>query len=339
MIKIIGYDILGKAKPEGIRFAWGGERFGNLIESAAFNRRTKLGGENICAYTTSVSAGCVLRTQGCPCAFCRTGKVLPFGGFLTYKEIAKQNILMVLSDMHCDDHPDLANRPREFAYMGQGEPGYSYSQVRMAIELTNKVMKELKQTVYRHIIATSGIPETIRLIKQDVQNYYTERVTLHLSLHAAEQRDYLMPINKIYPLTDVVKEAEDMAYITGEKTCVGIMLFWNFITKGSTNTYSNTVENVIPLLHLLNPAAFRLSFCEYNTSSDVGKSEVYPNNERENLMNMVQEHGFEVKFFSSFGQEELTACGLLGGKEPNNKVSEKWHRLDAMAEELIDRLK
>ena len=93
---------------------------------------------------------------------------------------------MVLADMHCDDHPALAGRPREFAYMGQGEPGYSYSQVRMAIELTNRAMKELGQTVYRHIVATCGVPETIQLFKSDIQNYYTERVTLHLSLHAAD---------------------------------------------------------------------------------------------------------------------------------------------------------
>ena len=63
MIKIEGYDILGKVPPEGIRFAWKGEKFGHLIESAAFNKRTKLDGEAICAYTTSVSAGCILDGQ------------------------------------------------------------------------------------------------------------------------------------------------------------------------------------------------------------------------------------------------------------------------------------
>ena len=44
MINIKGYDLLGNDTPEGIRFAWGGTRFGKLIESAAFNTRTKLGG-------------------------------------------------------------------------------------------------------------------------------------------------------------------------------------------------------------------------------------------------------------------------------------------------------
>ena len=253
MIKIEGYDILGKVQPEGIRFAWKGSRFGNLIESAAFNKRTKLGGEAICAYTTSVSAGCILHSQDVPCVFCRTGNVLPFGGVLTYKEIAKQNVFMVLADLHCDDHPELANRSREFAYMGQGEPGLSYAQVRLAIELTNQAMKKLGQTVYRHIFATSGIPEAIIAFKDDIKNYYSERVTLHLSLHAADKRDLLMPINRLYPLKEVLKHADEVSDLTGERTCVGIMLFWNFKPRGNDFQYSNNVENVVSILDMLDP--------------------------------------------------------------------------------------
>lgn len=143
---IVGYDIL---EDGGLRYAWKDARFKKCIESAAFINRSKGKLEDICGYTTSVSSGCILRTQGNQCAFCRTGNVLPFGGLLTYKEIAKQNIFMVLSDIYCEDHPELHNKKREFAYMGQGEPGYSYSQVRMAIELTNTVMRELNQQVFR----------------------------------------------------------------------------------------------------------------------------------------------------------------------------------------------
>ena len=338
MIIIKGYDLIGMDVPNGVRFAWGGDRLGTLVESAAFNVRTKLGGESISAYTTSVSAGCILRCQGCPCVFCRTGRVLPFGRMLTYKEIAKQNIFMALVDMNCDGQLSLANQPREFAYMGQGEPGYSYSQVRMAIELTNRAMKALGQTVYRHIIATSGVPEIIQSIKTDIQHYYTERVTLHLSLHAAKQRSLLMPINEIYPLEDVIKHTDDLAAVANEKLCVGIMLFWNFRCKGAAWTYSNTIENLMPLLDMLDPSIYRLSFCEYNATPDVADAETYPEIEKQRLMQVVENLHFEAKFFSSFGKEELTACGLLGGKQPSRPVSEKWYRLECVAEELIDKL-
>lgn len=336
MINIIGYDHLGHQKSEGLRFAWGDKRFRNLVESAAFNTRTKLGGEEICAYTTSVSSGCILRSQGIPCVFCRTGKVLPFEGLLSAQEIAKQNVFMVLADMHCDDYPELRNRPREFAYMGQGEPSYSYSQLRQAIEITNSVMKKLEQKVYRHIFSTSGIPEAIQAYKNDLKGYFTERVTLHLSLHAAEHRSQLMPVNQKYPLLDVLKQTDDLYALTEEKTCVGIMLFWNFKAKGSEWMYSNTVDNVEQLLTLLTPDKYRLSFCEFNPSPELGSADIYLEAETKSLLQLAKERGFEAKLFSSFGRAEQTACGMLGGKQPSHTASEKWKELDEMAEKLIE---
>lgn len=337
MIDIWGYDLLGPDKKEGIRYAWQDDRFRNYVESAAFVNRTKLGGEEVCAYTTSVSSGCLLKAMGCPCRFCRTGKVLPFGGLLTYQEIAKQNIFMVLSDMNCTDMPSLADRPREFAYMGQGEPGLSYSQVRLAIELTNKVMKELGQNVFRHIFATSGIPEAIAAYKDDVKHFFTERVTLHYSLHATGKRVILMPINKLYPYREVIHQMNEVFDITHEKVCISIMLFWNFKAKGSDIDYSTTIENIMPIMNLLDPEKYRLSFCEYNPSEDVGTSDVYPQDEAERLLSEVKTRGFEAKLFSSFGQKELTACGLLGGKTPEKTASEKWRELENYALELINK--
>lgn len=336
MISIKGYDHLGKTKIEGIRYAWHSDRVVNLVESAAFKTRTKLGGEPICAYTTSVSAGCLLRSQGRPCVFCRTGKVLPFGGLLTYREIAKQNVFMVLSDMYYDDHPELAERPREFAYMGQGEPGYSYSQVRMAIELTNQVMSKLNQTVYRHIFATSGVPESIKALKDDITHYYTERVTLHLSLHAGDFRDRLMPINGIYPIQEVIAQANGLSKITGEKTCVGILLFWNYVSHDNGTPYSTTIETLAPLLDMLTPEEYRLSFCEFNPSPEIGKADVYPEKEAYKLLDYASKRHFEAKLFFSFGRDELTACGMLGGKTPEKDASVKWQELDSMAEQLIN---
>ena len=337
MISLLGYDILGSGKKDGIRYAWQDARFRSIVESAAFINRTKLGGEEVCAYTTSVSSGCILKSMGCPCLFCRTGKMLPFGGLLSYQEIAKQNILMVLTDMYCSDMQFLASRPREFAYMGQGEPGLSYSQVRLAIELTNRVMKELGQKVYRHIFATCGIPESVVAYRADVRDFFTERVTLHFSLHSRDQRDILMPINKIYPYYEVIRVMDGLFSITKEKICIGVMLFWNFKAKGCSLEYSTTIDNVMQILDILDPQKYRLSFCEYNLSDDIGSAYAYPQGEAEQLLSMALSKGFEAKLFSSFGQLEMTACGMLGGKSPNHSISEKWRELDHFAEELINK--
>lgn len=338
LISIAGYDILGSDSQEGLRYAWKYKYGNHFVESAAFSQRSTLIKDNICGYTTSVSIGCELKSFGVQCAFCRTGNVLPFCGVLSYRDIAKQNIFMVLSDMNCEDHPELHNRPREFAYMGQGEPGLSYVQVRLAIELTNKAMKELNQKVYRHIFATSGVPESIEALKKDIKDYYTQCVTLHFSLHATMNRELLMPIDKIWSYKESLYAMRDMYNITGEKPCIGIMLFKNFQANNTVYSYSNTFEKIKKILTELNPQKHRISFCTYNSANDICISDLYPTEEAESILNYTQNLGFEVKLFSSFGQEKQTACGTLGGKTPDNLPSEKLLLLERETENLIRKI-
>ena len=334
MIAIVGYDKLNDGK-DGIRYAWSDSGARPYVESAAFINKTKNVESDVCGYTTSVSKGCVLRNKGLACKFCRTGKNLPFSGFLSDKEIAKQNVFMVLTDIYCEDHPELKSKKREFAYMGQGEPGFSYQQVRSAIEITNRVMRELNQTVYRHIFATCGVPEAIRAYVKDLQEFFTERVTLHFSLHAASQRNVIMPINEIYPYQESLSVINTVYDISHEKPCVGIMLFNRFQPADSDIVYSNTVEEVLSIVKDLDPQQSRLSFCEFNPSPELGQAHAFPNEKAKELLETVQNLGFEAKLFSSFGQKEQTACGMLGGKEPSHFASSRWIELDELAEDLV----
>lgn len=336
-MEIVGYDLLGENSVDGLRFAWKCDGFANYIESAAFINRSKGKSENICGYTTSVSVGCILKAQGIPCAFCRTGNTLPYGRLLTCREIAQQNVFMVLADMQCSEHPELRKKEREFAYMGQGEPGFSYAQLRLAIEVTNKVMNELGQKVSRHIFATCGIPEAIRCYKEDVKSYFTERVTLHLSLHSLLARDMLMPINRVYPIQESIALMKDIREKTGEKPCVGILLFNNFTSKKGVLNYTNNIENVLPILEMLNPEDFRLSFCEYNPIDEIGESKSYDYDDAMKIIEFARNRGFEAKYFSSFGREKKSACGMLGGKIPDKIASEKWKELNSLSVELVNK--
>lgn len=335
-IKIIGYDKLGEEHTDGLRYAWEKVNCKHYIESAAFKNRRKGINEEICGYTTSVSSGCILRALKSQCSFCRTGNMLPFTGLLSYKEIAKQNVFMVLTDIYCEDDPSLAYKQREFAYMGQGEPGYSYSQVRLAIELTNRIMKKLGQTVYRHVFATSGVPEAIYSYADDIKYFYTERVTLHFSLHATEQRNIIMPINQLYPYQDVLPLLDKVYDILGEKPCVGILLFQDFMPRNKAIKYTNSYEAIQNILSELNPQKCRLSFCEYNQSDDIGTATAYSFENANEIIKLARKLGFEAKLFSSFGKEKQTACGMLGAKEPEQKASKRWQELDELANKLIE---
>lgn len=210
-INLVGYSLIGGRGQDGIRYLWR-DNLGNTTESAAFNNRIKtpLVGEDqtiTSAYTSSVSYGCNLQNMNCSCKFCATGK-LPFKGVLTASEIALQNIFMAEYDSKCPSYPSVHNNAREFAFMGQGEPGYCYPQIRKAILLTDYAMDQIGQKVKRYIISSSGIPEFLDLLIDDIKNrVYKNDVTFHFSLHAIDElRDKLMPINKVYDYNYTLKK-------------------------------------------------------------------------------------------------------------------------------------
>ena len=237
-IKLLGYDLLGDKGNEGIRYVWKNTEKTPLLESASFVNRTKGKSENISGYTSSVSMGCILKHLGYACRFCRTGAVLPYSGMLSAYDIAKENIMMVLIDMKKRSSISVDKNDREFAYMGQGEPGYSYTQLRQAIKLTDMVMDVLEQKVYRHIIATAGIPEMINAVCDDMERgYFASRVTMHFSLHATHERDEIMPINKIYPYQDIIKRLKKFSDLTDEKVCIGVLLFNEFKGKKQNKNF------------------------------------------------------------------------------------------------------
>lgn len=335
-ISIKGYDLLGHAGTDGIRYAWTYVGSNQMLESAAFPQHRKHTYDNICGYTTSVSLGCVLRQMGYACKFCKTGSILRFKDFLSPLDIAKQNIFMVLSDINCSDHRMDVQSPREFAYMGQGEPGYSYTQLRLAIKLTDIVMEKLGQQVYRHIISTAGVPEMIEAYKNDLKSdFYKNRVTIHYSLHATEERQIIMPIDEKYSYHSVLDSMQDINFLSGEKPCIGILLFNEYSPRNSSTSYTNDLSHIKEILHCIDPERFRISFCEFNACDDVGTSRIYEQTNANSILEYAIKNGYESKLFSSFGKEESTACGMLGGKEPFEQAGLKWLELEKEAERLI----
>jgi len=334
--QFIGHDTFGENGADGVRYAWKHPSSSKYVESAAFTKRSKNVDDDVCGYTTSVSSGCVLSSMNLACRFCRTGTQLPFGKQFTSEEIAKQNIFMVLTDMHCSDHVNLRSNQREFAYMGQGEPGFSYPEVREAIQLTNYAMHKLEQTVYRHIIATSGIPQMIDEYVEDLRNgFFSSRTTIHLSLHGTKNRKSIMPIEDKFPYQDSLSALASISEIAGEKPCLGILLMNNFLPPNSSCPYTIDFDSVKQILSELDSKLFRLSFCEFNGSEDLGDFHAYSTELSEKILSFAQDNGFEAKLFSSFGKKEVTACGMLGGKEAKHAPSPKWIELEQESEKLV----
>ena len=340
-LKPVGRYVNDNGK-EGVRYVWAVDDSSNpYVESGAFYKRTYLEvnkvDSEVAAYTTSVSLGCLLAKTGNQCKFCVTGNHVPYKRLLTAEEIALQNIFMVLDDKLANE----SSKAREFAYMGQGEPGFSYDQVRDAIIITNKAMSVLGFDVYRHIFATAGVPQSIKRLTEDVASgfYGKTNILLHLSIHSMIDREKLMPINQLYPLEDVIKASEEYAKLTGKKVVVNFMMLKKATLMGAGPFTTTSSEQAVNFTKMLNPKYHRVILCEYNADKSVGKNNEINLEELGMLENIFLSNGFEVKKFVAFGKKNKLACGLLGGNAVPNLKPEEVNLLFDKAVDLINECK
>jgi 23S rRNA (adenine2503-C2)-methyltransferase len=151
---------------------------------------------------------CISSQAGCPvgCPFCATGK-FPFGRNLAAHEIEEQAVGAART---------LAAEGRRLShvvFMGMGEPFVNYSAV---IESVRRIAyrDRLGISPRRIVVSTSGVIPRIEQLGGEKLP-----VTLAVSLHAArdELRDVLVPINRKYPLADLVRAAQGYAVISGRR--------------------------------------------------------------------------------------------------------------------------
>lgn len=337
-----GYTLLGGRGIDGIKYHW--KKDGKEVESLAFNKRLKECIEKedgtTSAYTVSVSYGCQLSSTGMQCKFCETGKQ-QYKGNLHAEEMALQNIFMAEYDANCPSFPQVRNNKREFAYMGQGEPGYNYPAVKQSILLTDCAMSKIDQTVSRYIISTCGIYDFMPSLIDDIKNgSFKNKLTLHFSLHAIDnERDILMPINKDYNYKEFIKYCAKLRDVSDEKIGVGILMFNKFCIGKNTEPYTLTAEKLEKLLKHLDKEIFRIDLCDVNKTS-TGSQSPLSNEDAKKLSEVFSSMGFEGKTFSSFGDSEQSGCGMLNSKTDSmNVIGSKSIEHFNVAVDLLNRAK
>lgn len=310
--RLKGYRLIGGLGCDGIKYVW--EKAPDIIvESLAFNHRVQLEPttEDIktSAYSISTSMGCQLSINGYQCMFCQTGTNKY--KMLTADDIALQCIFMAEYDGDCPSYPTVRDNKREFAFMGQGEPGLNYTQVKRAIQITDKAMEFIGQPVTRYIISTCGIsdfmPELISDIKHGI---FKNRVAVHFSLNTIDtERDKLMPVNRMYSYKDFIELCFSLFKVTGEKIGVGILLLVDYRTQ-SGDYYSLDTRKLKYILEKLNPDVFKIDLCTVNKTS-LGSQSQLSNENANKYLEVVRNMGFECKLFTSFGEGEDAGCGML----------------------------
>jgi 23S rRNA (adenine2503-C2)-methyltransferase len=174
---------------------------GALIESVLMHYAARPGSRARHTLCISSQAGCAV---GCP--FCATGE-LGFGRDLEVAEIVDQ------ARQAQRRLAGAGERLTNIVFMGMGEPLLNLDRVLAAVAALNDDRRFGLGA--RHItVSTSGVVPGIRRLTA-----LGPQFTLAVSLHAARDalRDVLVPLNRRWPVAEVVAAAREHAQATGRR--------------------------------------------------------------------------------------------------------------------------
>jgi 23S rRNA (adenine2503-C2)-methyltransferase len=251
---------------------------------------------------TDRSTLCISSQAGCPvgCPFCATGK-FPFGRNLKAHEIEEQAI---------DAARKLAAGGRRLShvvFMGMGEPFLNYDAV---IESVRRVSDpdRLAISPRRIVLSTSGIiPRIEKLADEKLP------VTLAISLHAArdELRDVLVPINRKYPLHDLVAAAQGYAGSSGRRVS------YEWVMLAGVN---DTDRDAKELGRLLRRKLAHVNLIPFNPVD--GTPYHAPTREGvRRFRDQVAAEGLNVTVRDTRGREADAACGQLHERVMKHRVT------------------
>ncbi len=238
----------------------------------------------------SLSA-CVSSQVGCAvgCTFCATG-YLGFKRNLTPQEIIDQ----VMSIQR-----ESGKRISNIVYMGQGEPLLNTENVIASIY----TMMDSVGIGQRHItVSTSGIiPGINRLADEDLQ------ITLALSLHAPdrETRDSIVPINRKFPIPELMQSIENYYEKTGRRITIEYVMLAGF---------TDSPEQARQLADLVRNLHCNINLIPYNPTQSEDGIEVYerPSIEvQQKFKRIAESTGKTVTIRLERGTDINAACGQL----------------------------
>ncbi len=187
---------------------------------------------------------CVSTQVGCPvgCAFCATGQ-LGWRRNLTPGEIVSQ-VLDVTYQVRPED-PDF--HITNIVFMGMGEPLLNYEAVLTAIDLLNNPHGQ-NIGMRRMTISTSGVAPKIRQLARD-----NDQVGLAISLHAPtdEERSALVPINRRYPLAELMDACREYTGRTNRRLTFEIAVIAGQVTDRWAEGFAHLLQGQLAHVNLI----------------------------------------------------------------------------------------
>lgn len=238
------------------------------------------------------NAVCVSSQVGCNmgCSFCASG-LLKKVRDLQVSEMIGQ-VLTVQNELDQEE-----SRVSHVVIMGIGEPFDNYENVMKFIDIINH--PKGMAIGARHItISTCGIiPKIKEFMKEKRQ------VNLAISLHAPNDslRSRLMPINKAYPLTELIPVLKEYVDETHRR-----LTFEYIMLKGINDQKVHAIE----LAKLLRGINCYVNLIPYNETSHIE----YEKSSKERILQFydtLKKEKINVTIRREFGSKVMAACGQL----------------------------
>ena len=236
---------------------------------------------------------CISSQVGCNmgCSFCESGRRKKVRNLT-----ASEMILQIIEIERL-----INERISHIVIMGIGEPFDNYSNLVKFIENTNNP-KGL-EIGSRHItVSTCGIVPKIYEFSD-----LKYQVNLAISLHAAndELRSSLMPINKVYPLKDLIEAIK--YYLSKSNRRI---TFEYILLSGVNDSISHAKE----LCKLVKGLNCYINLIPYNESSNYSYKRP-KNSDIMKFYDIIKKENINVTIRREFGSDISAACGQLRSKK------------------------
>lgn len=251
---------------------------------------------------------CISSQVGCTlnCDFCNTGTQRLVRN-LTAAEIIGQ--LMVARD-EMEEWPSGVDGRllTNIVMMGMGEPLMNFDNVKQALH----IIKDGEGTAIsrrRITLSTSGVVPMIARAGKEID------VDLAISLHAGDDktRDVLVPINKKYPLDELLKAC---ANYPGARNSRRITM--EYVMLKDVNDSDEDAKHLARLMHKYKiPAKFNL--IPFNPWPGTNY-ECSSNNRVHRFSQILNEAGFSAPIRQPRGRDIMAACGQLKSDSENQKL-------------------
>lgn len=295
-----------------------GDGDGSLVETVLIPAEDKTGSRKTLCISSQV--GCAL-----DCSFCSTGKQ----GF--QRDLSTAEIIGQLWQANLSYMEDVPVNERErsvtnVVMMGMGEPLLNFQPVvdAMSLMLDDHAYGMSKRRV---TLSTSGIVPMMDKLAETLD------VALAISLHAPndELRNELVPINKKYPLKQLIESAKRYIAKDGNESSRKHVTIEYVMLSG----VNDSIEHAQQMIDLLKDLPSKINLIPFNPFPHAP----YERSSRNRIIafqKQLSDAGFVCTIRQTRGDDIDAACGqLVGQVADRTRRAEQWKRKIAQQHEIL----